>query len=90
MKKFLIVLTMSLCLIIGISFAVGSYLLPTNCQEAVFTATTTSENKIIQQRLKKWGYYTGKVDGILGAKSVAAIKMQATTVINPLTFLIFT
>ncbi len=74
MKKFLIILTMSLCLIIGISFAVGSYLLPTNYQEAVFTATTTSENKIIQQRLKKWGYYTGKVDGILGSKSVAAIK----------------
>ena len=77
MKKFLIVLTMSLCLIIGVSYLVGSVIVPltqSNSITAVFTATTTSENKVIQQRLKKWGYYTGAIDGILGAKSVAAIK----------------
>ena len=28
----------------------------------------------IQTRLKNWGYYTGSVDGIYGAKTVAAVK----------------
>ena len=78
MKKFLIVLTMSLCLIIGVSYLVGSVIVPltqsNNNVSAIFTATTMSENKVIQQRLKKWGYYTGSIDGILGSKSVAAIK----------------
>lgn len=73
MKKFLIVLAMSLCLIVGVSYLVGVVINPANTQ-AVYTATTTSENKIIQQRLKKWGYYTGSIDGILGPKSVSAIK----------------
>ena len=77
MKKFLIVLTMSLCLIVGVSYLVGSVIVPltqTDSVSAIFTATTSSENKIIQQRLKQWGYYTGAIDGILGPKSVAAIK----------------
>ncbi|MBR4003891.1 MAG: spore cortex-lytic enzyme [Clostridia bacterium] len=77
MKKFLIILTMSLCLIIGVSYLVGSVIVPltqSNNVSAVFTATTTSENKVIQQRLKKWGYYSGAIDGILGPKSVSAIK----------------
>ena len=77
MKKFLIVLTMSICLIIGVSYLVGSVIVPltqTDSASAIFTSTTSSENKVIQQRLKKWGYYTGAIDGILGPKSIAAIK----------------
>ena len=77
MKKFLIVLTMSICLIIGVSYFVGSVIVPltqTDSASAIFTSTTSSENKVIQQRLKKWGYYTGAIDGILGPKSIAAIK----------------
>ena len=74
MKKFLIVLAMSLCLIVGVSYLVSAVIVPLNQSAVVYTATTTSENKIIQQRLKKWGYYTGAIDGILGPKSVAAIK----------------
>lgn len=30
--------------------------------------------KNIQQKLKNWGYYTGAVDGIFGAKTKAAVK----------------
>ena len=30
--------------------------------------------KTIQQKLKNWGYYSGAVDGIYGAKTVAAVK----------------
>ena len=30
--------------------------------------------KKIQQKLKNWGYYSGSVDGIYGAKTKAAVK----------------
>ncbi|MBQ7349022.1 MAG: spore cortex-lytic enzyme [Clostridia bacterium] len=36
--------------------------------------STGSTVKTIQQKLKNWGYYTGKVDGIFGAKTKAAVK----------------
>ena len=29
--------------------------------------------KTIQQKLKNWGYYTGKVDGIYGSKTKSAV-----------------
>jgi len=74
MKKFLIVLSISLCFIIGISYAVTTYILLPASQNSVVYTATKSENKIIQQRLKSWGYYNGAVDGILGPKSIAAIK----------------
>ena len=75
MKRFFIVLTCCLCLIFGVSYLINiNFVAPFENQSVVQTATTTSENKVIQQRLKKWGYYTGAIDGILGAKSVAAIK----------------
>lgn len=31
--------------------------------------------KKIQQKLKNWGYYSGTVDGIFGAKTTAAVKL---------------
>ena len=30
--------------------------------------------RLIQQKLKRWGYYTGSVDGIFGAKTKEAVK----------------
>lgn len=74
MKKFFIVLSMCICLIIGVSYVVTNLVLMPDNQGVIFTATTTSQNKIIQQRLKNWGYYTGAIDGVLGPKSVMAIK----------------
>lgn len=42
------------------------------------TTTTTKGDvvsvKTYQQKLKSWGYYTGAVDGVKGAKTVAAVK----------------
>lgn len=35
---------------------------------------TTSQIKTVQQKLKNWGYYTGKVDGIYGTKTKSAVK----------------
>ncbi len=72
MKKFFIILTVCMCLIIGVSYLVTNVVLMPDTS-VTYTATT-SQNKVIQQRLKNWGYYTGAVDGILGPKSIAAIK----------------
>lgn len=33
-----------------------------------------SEVKTIQEKLKRWGYYTGNVDGIYGSLTVSAVK----------------
>ncbi len=33
-----------------------------------------SEVRTIQEKLKRWGYYTGNVDGIYGSQTVAAVK----------------
>ncbi len=74
MKRFLIVLMTCLCLTVAVSLAVVNFVLEPKENEVMSVATTTSENKKIQTRLKKWGYYTGAVDGILGPKSISAIK----------------
>ena len=75
MKKFLIILILCISLTIGVSYGVSSFVIsPYLNENAIYTATTVSQNKTIQQRLKNWGYYTGAVDGILGPKSIAAIK----------------
>ena len=36
--------------------------------------STGSEVRTIQEKLKRWGYYTGNVDGIYGSLTVAAVK----------------
>lgn len=36
--------------------------------------STGAQVKEVQQLLKTWGYYTGKVDGIYGAQTTAAVK----------------
>lgn len=64
---------MCLLLIVGVSFAVTSYLLPQSNPVVAYTATT-SENKAIQKKLKQLGYYRGKIDGIIGSQSLKAIK----------------
>lgn len=35
---------------------------------------TTAQIKTVQTKLKRWGYYTGSVDGIFGSKTTAAVK----------------
>ncbi len=73
MKKYLIILSLCLLLIVGVSYITTSYL-PLVGEETVAVATTTSQNKEIQRRLKNWGYYSGSIDGILGPQSIKAIK----------------
>ena len=42
--------------------------------EMAYAALSTAQVKTVQTKLKRWGYYTGSVDGIYGAKSKAAVK----------------
>ena len=42
--------------------------------EVAEAALSTSQVKTVQTKLKRWGYYTGAVDGIYGPKTKAAVK----------------
>lgn len=74
MKRYLIILSLCLLLIVGVSYFATNYLPAPMAGETISVATTTSQNKEIQRRLKNWGYYNGAIDGILGTQSIKAIK----------------
>jgi N-acetylmuramoyl-L-alanine amidase len=38
-------------------------------------ALSTSQIKTMQTKLKRWGYYTGSVDGIYGSKTKSAVRL---------------
>lgn len=42
--------------------------------ESVVETLSSSEVKTLQTKLKRWGYYSGAVDGIYGPKTIAAVK----------------
>ena len=42
-------------------------------EEIAVEALTTTETKTVQTKLKRWGYYTGAIDGIYGPKTKAAV-----------------
>ena len=78
MKKHFIIAICCL-LIVCCSFALFQYKKTSNPKqiiaseiEEVFAAT--ADTKQVQTVLKKWGYYTGKVDGINGPLTKAAVK----------------
>ena len=81
MKKLLICFLILLSGVFGVTASVGfvnqaqesSEVLETiaNLDTVDAAVANTSE---VQKRLKKWGYYTGAVDGINGPKTIAAVK----------------
>ena len=72
--KILTVATLSLCVIFGVGMAV----VPNNTQSAYAAVyqqgSRGSTVRTIQTKLKNWGYYTGSIDGIYGAKTKEAVK----------------
>jgi N-acetylmuramoyl-L-alanine amidase len=69
MKKRKIFISFAIVLVVSIigiifskSYALSKY------------GSTGSEVKTIQEKLKRWGYYTGEVDGIYGSLTVSAVK----------------
>ena len=76
MRKYIIILTVCLCFVVSFSFVFSATVVNknlANTQNYTYAATA-SQNKQIQQKLKDLGYYKGKIDGIIGKQSIAAIK----------------
>lgn len=70
-----LLMVVSLFFIFAFSFAgVGMTFASPSQQVAVVEALTTAENRTVQTKLKRWGYYTGSVDGIYGPKTKSAVK----------------
>ena len=71
-----------LCGVFGVITSVGGVNSTENTSEEVVETYIGFDNvdaavantKEVQTRLKKWGYYTGAVDGINGPKTIAAVK----------------
>lgn len=70
----------ALCSIIMLFGAmVAVYYASSSANAAVISASSnTADIKVLQQKLKNWGYYSGTVDGIYGSKTVAAVKKFQT------------
>ncbi len=76
LTNILIGVFIGICVLGVSSFAVVNYI--NGGSEYTYNTTevlSTSQIKTIQQKLKNWGYYTGKVDGINGPKTIAAVKL---------------
>lgn len=58
----------------GLGMGEGASILPMRGEYVVEAALTTAQNKQVQTKLKRWGYYTGAVDGIYGSKTRQAVK----------------
>ena len=70
-KKRIVLLTAALLLCVGLAVtAVGV----TASAKNIIKGDTAENNRIVQQRLLDLGYYKGKVDGIWGKKTLAAVK----------------
>ena len=68
MKKKLLAVTFAIIFSI---LSLGSYSIATTNYinsniEVALAALTTSQTRTVQDKLKRWGYYTGSVDGIYG------------------------
>ncbi|MBQ8844656.1 MAG: spore cortex-lytic enzyme [Clostridia bacterium] len=75
MKKKVFTLLLVLVMLVASSvFVANNFISTDSSSNAVLTvATTTSQNRGIQQRLKELGYYKGNVDGIYGNKTRSAV-----------------
>ena len=72
MKKRSIIITIILVTTIFILYNV--FFRVTDVQALSKYGSTGSEVTQIQTKLKRWGYYSGAIDGIYGSKTLAAVK----------------
>ncbi len=64
-------------IVVGFStvYTVASVNEPITEQTAIVNAKSSKQDvKLVQQKLKNWGYYTGSIDGIYGPKTISAVK----------------
>lgn len=80
MNKTLKVTLISLMILTSVTavmcFAFGDIFMYREAEETAVLkqGSTGTQVKTVQTKLKSWGYYTGTVDGIYGAKTTAAVK----------------
>ena len=60
--------------IVTLATLVVVFTMPVANAAVVKVGSTGATVKTIQTKLKRWGYYTGSVDGIFGAKTKAAVQ----------------
>lgn len=66
----LLVIAVVTFIVYNIFFRTGSY----NSEALSKYGSRGGEVKQIQTKLKRWGYYTGSIDGIYGSQTLAAVK----------------
>ena len=71
-RKIMAIITIILVTTIFILYNV--FFRVTNVQALSKYGSTGSEVTQIQTKLKRWGYYSGEIDGIYGSKTLAAVK----------------
>ncbi len=77
MKKYAIRITAVLLLIVTLSVCIVGISL--NSEEPAYAATVLKQGSTgtlvttVQTKLKRWGYYTGNIDGIFGSKTKSAV-----------------
>lgn len=71
-RKIMAIITIILVTTIFILYNV--FFRVTNVQALSKYGSTGSEVTQIQTKLKRWGYYSGAIDGIYGSKTLAAVK----------------
>ncbi len=72
-----LMMVVALFFIFAFSFAGFGFTMNNNAIEnggEIVETLTTAENRTVQTKLKRWGYYKGSVDGIYGAKTKQAVK----------------
>ena len=74
MKKIFLCI-ISVFLVLSASLGVVAFVNETTYSSTYTLALTTSQTKTMQTKLKRWGYYTGSVDGIFGSKTRQAVKL---------------
>lgn len=80
MKKIIVMILGIASLTLGLIGSIFVYIGTNKNQPVATVATTettyaaTADIKQVQTKLKKWGYYTGSVDGINGTQTIAAVK----------------
>lgn len=80
MKKLLIAMLVMVSCFFGIAGSVGAIQAikqgpaKTTIARIESVDSATADIKEVQTRLKKWGYYTGNVDGINGPLTISAVK----------------
>lgn len=70
------IIKMSIVILLIISTIIGIYFMYKDQQVEALSKYGSSGQEVrqIQEKLKRWGYYNGNVDGIYGSQTTAAVK----------------